>query len=65
MSAGKKMATLKWRKECIKRIEFYLHKEMDKDVLEWLESKPNKREYIIDLLRKDMDGHKKPTDEEN
>lgn len=59
------MATLKWRKESIKRFEFYLHKELDKDVLDWLQDQPNKREYIISLLRKDMNEHNKPTDKKD
>ena len=62
MARRTSMATLKWRKESIKRVEFYLHKELDKDVLEWLEKQPNKREYIISLLRKDMD-EKRPSEE--
>ena len=65
MARRTSMATLKWRKESIKRVEFYLHKELDKDVLEWLQEQPNKREYIIALLRKDMNEHQKPADEEN
>ena len=44
----------KWRKDNQKRIEFYLHKELNKDVLEWLEKQPNKREYIIKLIEDDM-----------
>ena len=54
MGKEKNMATLKWRKESIKRIEFYLHKELDKDTLEWLEKQPNKREYLINLINADM-----------
>lgn len=53
MAKEKNMATLKWRKEQIKRIEFYLHKELDKDALEWLEKQPNKREYLIRLIEED------------
>lgn len=65
MARRTSMATLKWRKESIKRVEFYLHKELDKDVLEWLQKQPNKREYIKSLLRKDMNEHQKPADEKN
>ena len=53
MAKEKNMATLKWRKEQIKRIEFYLHKELDKEALEWLEKQPNKREYLIRLIEED------------
>ena len=65
MAKEKYMATLKWRKESIKRIEFYLHKENDKEVLEWIENVPNKREYLIELIRKDMNGKKTNISEEN
>jgi len=44
----------KYRKDTQKRIEFYVHKELDKDVLDWLETKPNKRQYLLDLIRADM-----------
>ena len=62
MARRTSMATLKWRKESIKRVEFYLHKELDKDVLEWLEKQPNKREFLIGLIRKDM-NEKRPSEE--
>lgn len=59
------MATSKWRKECIKTYRFYVHKEMDKDVYGWLEAINNKRQYLIDLIRKDMNEHNKPTDKKD
>jgi flagellar biosynthesis chaperone FliJ len=63
---GRDMENLdKWRKQVQKRFEFYINKETDADILEWFEQIPNKRQYILELLRKDMNGHKKPTDEEN
>ena len=55
----------KWRKQVQKRFEFYINKETDADVLEWFEKIPNKRQYLLELLRKDMNGHKEPTDKEN
>ena len=45
----------KWRKENIKRYEFTLNKTNEKDVMEYLDTKPNKREYLINLIRKDME----------
>ena len=45
----------KWRKETIKRYELTLHKENDKDVYEKLESIDNKRQYLIELIRKDIE----------
>jgi len=54
----------KWRKQNQKRFEFYINRESDPEVLEWFELQPNKRQYLIDLIRKDM-NEKKPVDEEN
>ena len=54
-----------WRKKNQKRYEFYLNKEMDKDVYEWLERIANKRQYLIDLIRGDMNEHKKPVNKED
>lgn len=52
---GKDIETsLKWRKANTKRYEFYLHKEIDRDVYEKLESTPNRRQYIIELIRADI-----------
>ena len=55
----------KWRKANQKRFEFYLNRESDKEVLEWFEQIPNKRQYLIDLIKGDMNEHKHTTDEEN
>ena len=65
MTEEKNMATNKWRRECVKYYKFYLHKELDKDALEWLEKQPNKRQYLIDLIKGDMNENRHPTDEEN
>lgn len=43
-----------WRKEHIKRCNFDLNKDTEEDVYKWLEKQPNKRAYLIDLIRKDM-----------
>lgn len=52
---GRDMENLyQWRKDHQKRYEFYLHKELDKEVYEKLESVKNKRQYIIDLIKADM-----------
>ena len=55
----------KWRKNNQKRIEFYINTETEKDVLEWIEKVKNKRQYLINLIKGDMNGHKKPTNEED
>lgn len=48
-----------WKKKNIKRYEFYLHKESDKDLYEYIEKIDNKRAYLIELIRKDMNGKQK------
>lgn len=44
----------KWRKEKIRRYSFTLNVEKDKDVYEYFEKQPNKRDYLISLIKKDM-----------
>lgn len=46
----------KWRKENLKRYILDFNKVKDKDVLDHLEKMPSKREYILGLIRKDMNG---------
>lgn len=55
----------KWRENNQKRYEFYVNTKTDKDVCDWLDSKPNKRQYLIALVKGDMNENKHPTDEEN
>lgn len=53
---GRDMSNMyKWRKENQKRYEFYLHRELDKNAMEWLEKQPNKREYLIRLINADRE----------
>lgn len=47
-----------WKKNSLKRFEFYFHKEIDKEPLEYFESIPNKRQYLIGLIKKDMEEKK-------
>lgn len=54
-----------WRKEKLKRFDFFLNRETEKDVCEWLEKQPNRRQYLISLIKGDMNENKHPTDEEN
>lgn len=44
----------KWEKDKLIQIAFKLHRDNDKDVIEYLNTKTNKRAYLIDLIRKDM-----------
>ena len=48
-------AVIKHVKTHYKRIEFKLHAERQKDIIEYLEQKENKQKYITDLIRKDME----------
>ena len=53
---GRDMDNLyKWRKENIKKIILDLNKTTDKDVLDHLDKQPNKKEYLIGLVRKDIE----------
>lgn len=52
---GRDMENLyKWRRNNIKKISFELNKTNDKDVIDHLEKQPNKRDYLIGLIRKDI-----------
>lgn len=50
---------LEWRKKNIRRIIFDLNRTTEEDVINYLESLENKRQYLIDLVRKDMKKKKK------
>lgn len=47
-----------WDKENRVRVTLNIKKSKDSDILEWLESKPNKSDYVIALIRKDMEANK-------
>lgn len=47
-----------WKKNALKRFEFYFHREIDKTELEYFEKIPNKRQYLISLIKKDMEEKK-------
>ena len=49
----------KWRQSNQKRYELYFNRETDKDVLEWFEKQKNKRQYLIDLIKEDMEKEAK------
>lgn len=38
-----------------RRINFPLHRVIDADILEHLEKQPNKRQYLKDLIKADME----------
>ena len=47
-----------WKKSTLYRYEINLHRELDKEVLEYFEPIPNKRQYLIGLIKKDMEEKK-------
>ncbi len=51
---AQKKARDKYNKEHYKVVSFKLHKTNDKDIMEYLESLPNKQGYIKELIRQDM-----------
>ena len=44
----------KWEKENLRQYTVKVNKNTERDVYEYLEKIPNKRAYIIELIRKDM-----------
>lgn len=46
----------KWRKQNQVRIYLELNKNSEDDVIQKLESVPNKRQYLIGLVRKDLNA---------
>lgn len=49
----------KWRKKHYKRYEFLLRNDEDKNIIEWLESKPSKAQYVVELIREDIKKNSK------
>lgn len=54
MSEARKRADLKFKKEKMKQVNLMLHREKESDIIEFLDGVPNKREYLINLIRSDM-----------
>ena len=46
----------KWEKEILRRFVITLNRNHDMDMIEFLESKDNVRQYLMNLIRKDMDA---------
>lgn len=51
-------ASQKYQREKCRKITVQMNKRIDADVLDWLDSLPNKAGYIKDLIRADMEKHK-------
>lgn len=43
-----------YQKQNIKTVPFRLNINTEADILEWLDQQPNKRQYIISLIREDI-----------
>jgi hypothetical protein len=46
----------KWKREHVKRFTFYINKDTEADALNQFEKQPSKRQYLVDLIRKDIKG---------
>ena len=44
----------RYRKDNVKPVGFNLNKNTDADLIEWLESQPNRAAYLKRLIREDM-----------
>lgn len=47
-----------YNKENYRRFTFQVHREHNKEILEYLEAQPNVRKYLLDLVAADMEKHK-------
>lgn len=45
-----------YKKETYERLYVRLSKKYDADIIEWVNSKSNKRQYILNLIRKDIES---------
>ena len=52
--ASQRKANYKWQKKAQKQIILKLHKEYDKDIIEFLDVLPNRTELLKKLIRKEM-----------
>lgn len=62
--ASSAKATAKWQKNHLRQIKFNLNYDTDADVIEKLDSTPNKQGYIKDLIRADIEKEKKNESDE-
>ena len=51
---AQKKADLNYKKKTMKQFNFMLHKENEADIIEYLATIKNKREYFINLIRNEM-----------
>ena len=46
----------RWKKDNVTKYSFYVNNNTESDVNEWLKGISNRRQYLIGLIRKDMNG---------
>lgn len=51
-------AQIRYTEKAIKRFSVDLNRNTEPDLIEWIESKPNKAGYVKELIRKDMEENK-------
>lgn len=54
ISDARKRADLNYKKKTMKQVTLALHKANEADVIEFLDKVENKRQYLINLIRNDM-----------
>ena len=54
MNEAQKRADLNYKKKTMKQFNIMLHKENEADIIEYLATIKNKREYFINLIRNEM-----------
>lgn len=47
----------KWRKDNLRQFVLRLNRTKEQDVIDHLETRENLRQYLINLIRKDMNGN--------
>lgn len=54
MNEAQKRADLNYKKKTMKQFNIMLHKENEADIIDYLATIKNKREYFINLIRNEM-----------
>lgn len=55
---GNKASIARYKKKTILRYEFNLNKHTNVEEIEWFNAQPNKRDYLLTLIREDMQRRK-------
>lgn len=50
-------ATNKWNKKTYYNVSVRIRKDSQMDIIQWLDSQKSKNDYIIKLIKKDMENH--------